>query len=165
MSPGRRDNSALPQPPGLCRFYYTRGALPTARELGEQLYRLAQREAEPTPLREAHEALGNTLFYLGEYDTAWTHLEQESALADPWHRLSPALRHDMAPGVRWLAHAGWTLWCLGYPAQAIGRCEEALVLAQELAQPHSLAVAQHFAAFLHHRRREAPAVQAQADAL
>jgi predicted ATPase len=34
-----------------------------------------------------------------------------------------------------------------------------------LAHPHSLAVAQHFAAFLHHRRREAPAVQAQADAL
>ena len=71
----------------------------------------------------------------------------------------------MAPGVRWLAHAGWTLWCLGYPAQAIGRCQEALALAQELAHPHSLAVAQHFAAFLHHRRREAPAVQAQADAL
>jgi predicted ATPase len=150
---------------GLCRFYYTRGALQTARELGEQLYRLAQREAVPTPLLEAHEALGNTLFYLGEYDAAWTHLEQESALADPWHRRSPALRHDMAPGVRWLAHAGWTLWCLGYPAQAIRRCQEALELAQELAHSHSLAVAQHFAAFLYHRRREAPAVQAQADAL
>jgi class 3 adenylate cyclase/predicted ATPase len=150
---------------GLCRFYYTRGALPTARELGEQLYRLAQREAAPTPLLEAHEALGNTLFYLGEYDAAWAHLEQESALADPWHRRSPALRHDMAPGVRWLAHAGWTLVCLGYPAQAMRRCQEALALAQELAHPHSLAVAQHFAAFLHHRRREAPAVQAQADAL
>ena len=35
---------------GLCRFYYNQGALPTARELGEQLMRLAQREAEPTPL-------------------------------------------------------------------------------------------------------------------
>ena len=34
---------------GLCRFYRTRGALPTARELGEQLYRLAQRAAAPTP--------------------------------------------------------------------------------------------------------------------
>src|SRR5205823_6189088 len=34
-----------------------------------------------------------------------------------------------------------------------------------LAHPHSLAVAHHFAACLHHRRQEAPAVQAQADAL
>ena len=68
---------------GLCRFYRNRGALPTARELGEQLYRLAQREAEPTPLLEAHEALGDTLFYLGDYAAARTHLEQGIALIDP----------------------------------------------------------------------------------
>ena len=35
---------------GLWRFYRNRGALPTARELGEQLCRLAQRAAEPSPL-------------------------------------------------------------------------------------------------------------------
>ena len=34
---------------GLWRFYQSRGALPTARELGEQLLRLAQRAAAPTP--------------------------------------------------------------------------------------------------------------------
>jgi predicted ATPase len=45
------------------------------------------------------------------------------------------------------------------------RSQEALALAQALAHPHSLAVAQHFAAQLHYRRREAPAVQAQAEAL
>jgi len=61
--------------------------------------------------------------------------------------------------------AGPTLWCLGYPAQAVRRSQEALALAQELAHPSSLAEAQYWAAFLHHRRREAPAVQAQADAL
>ena len=57
---------------GLCRFYRNWGALPTARALGEQLYRLAQREAEPTHLLEAHEVLGDTLFYLGDYATART---------------------------------------------------------------------------------------------
>ena len=74
------------------------GSLADGTELGEQLYRLAQREAAPTPLLEAHEALGNTLFYLGEYDAAWTHLEQESVLADPWHRRSPALRQTWRQG-------------------------------------------------------------------
>ena len=59
----------------------------------------------------------------------------------------------------------WTLWCLGYPAQALRRSQEALALSQELAHPQSLVYAQYFAAFLHHRRREVPAVQAQADAL
>ena len=41
-----------------------------ARELGEQLYRLAQHAAAPTPRLEAHEALGDTLFFLGEYAPA-----------------------------------------------------------------------------------------------
>jgi len=40
-----------------------------------------------------------------------------------------------------------------------------MALAQELDHPYSLSVAQHWAAHLHHRRREVPAVQAQADAL
>ncbi len=45
------------------------------------------------------------------------------------------------------------------------RSQEALALAQELAHPQSLAYARFYAAYLHHRRREAPAVQAQAEAL
>jgi predicted ATPase len=55
--------------------------------------------------------------------------------------------------------------CLGYPAQAVQRSQEALALAQALAHPYSLAVAQFFAAFLHYRRREVAALQAQAEAL
>jgi predicted ATPase len=64
-----------------------------------------------------------------------------------------------------LAFAAWTLWCLGYPAQAIRRGQEALTIAQELVHPHSLAAAQHFAAFWYYRCHEAPVVQVQADAL
>jgi predicted ATPase/class 3 adenylate cyclase len=150
---------------GLCWFYRTRGVLQMARELGEQLYRLAQREAVPTPRLEAHEALGDTLFYLGEYAAARTHLEQGIALTDQAARRALALRDTVAPGMRCLAHAATTLWCLGFPAQAVRRSQEALALAQALAHPLSLATAQHFAAYLHHCRREASAVQAQAEAL
>src|SRR5262249_20354702 len=57
------------------------------------------------------------------------------------------------------------LWCLGYPEQAVLRIQEAQTLAQELAHPFSLGFAQHFAAFLHQRRREVPAVQAQAESI
>jgi predicted ATPase len=75
------------------------------------------------------------------------------------------LRHAVAPGVRCLAVAANTLWCLGYPAQAILRSQEAVALAQALAHPYSLAVAQQFAAFLQYRCREVSAVRAQAEAL
>ena len=150
---------------GLCQCYYGRGALPAARELGEQLYQLAQCEAAPTHLLEAHDALGSTLFYLGDYATAWTHLEQGIARTDPTVERTLALRHGVAPGVRCLAIAANVLWCLGYPAQAMQRSQEALALAQDLAHPYSLALAQFWAVYLHCRRREASVAQAQADAL
>jgi hypothetical protein len=38
-------------------------------------------------------------------------------------------------------------------------------LGQELTHPYSLAAAQYWAAYLHYRRREASAVQAQAEGL
>ena len=150
---------------GLCLFYQSRGVLPTARELGAQLLRLAQREAAPLHLLEAHGALGNILFFLGDYTEAWTHLEQGIALTDPTAERGLALHHDRAPGVGRLAAASLTLWCLGYPAQAVRRSQEALALAQALAHPYSLALAQYYAAYLHQRRREALAVQAHAEAL
>src|SRR5262249_21623909 len=113
---------------GLCRFYVGRGAMPTARELGEQLYRLAQREAEPMYLREADDALGSILFFLGEYTVARTHLEQGIALTAPTAQRAQVLRHGWAPGALCLATAALTLWCLGYPTLAVRWSQEALAL-------------------------------------
>jgi predicted ATPase len=45
------------------------------------------------------------------------------------------------------------------------RSHETLVQVEALSHPYSLAVTLFWAAYLHHRRREAPAVQAQAEAL
>jgi class 3 adenylate cyclase/tetratricopeptide (TPR) repeat protein len=150
---------------GLCWFYRTRGALLTARELGEQLYQLAQREADPTHLLEAHDALGSTLFFLGEYPAARAHLEQALTLIDPTAQRTLALRYGVAPGVWCLAFVALTFWCLGYPVQAMQRSQESLAQAQALAHTPSLLFARYFAAFLHYRCRDAPVVQAHAEAL
>ena len=155
----------LPTLWGLCRFYQSRGALPTAQELGEQLVRLAEHAADPMRRLEAHDMVGQTLFYLGDYAAARTHLEQGGALTDLAVQRTLVLRHGEASGVRCLAMAANALWCLGYPAQAVQRSQEALALAQALAHPFSLNVARHWGASLYQRRREAPAVQTQADTL
>ena len=65
----------------------------------------------------------------------------------------------VASGVTCLAVAALTLWCLGYPAQAMRRSQEVL------AHPYSLTLAWHWAASLHQRCHGASAVQAQAEAL
>jgi predicted ATPase len=150
---------------GLSWFYETQGGLQTARELGEQLVRLAQRVAAPTSPLEAHTGLGTILFHLGDYATAWTHLTQGLPLADPVGQRVLALRSGLAPGVRCLVFAASTLWCSGYPAQAVRQSQEALALAQALAHPYSLVMAQHFAAHVYQRLREALAVQTQAEVL
>jgi predicted ATPase len=150
---------------GLCRFYRSRGALPTARELGEQLHRLAQHAPQATHQLEAFDALGGTLFYMGEYTAARAYLDEGIALTESTTQRELVLHHGVALGVRCLAMAAWTLWCLGYPTQALRRSQEALVLAQTLDHPYSMALALHYAASLHHRRREAAAVQVQAASL
>jgi predicted ATPase len=150
---------------GLCRFYRSQGTLLTARELGEQLDRLAERAADPRQRLEAHDALGTTLFYLGVYAGARTHVEQGMALTDPTAQRALAERVGEASGLRCLGVAAQTLWCLAYPEQAMQRSQEALTLAQRLAYPYSLAAALHWATSLHYRRREALVVHAQAKAL
>jgi tetratricopeptide (TPR) repeat protein len=150
---------------GLWRFYQSRGVLSTARDLGEQLMRLAERTADPTRLLEAHGALGQTLFQLGAYAAAWQHLEQGIALIDSIAQRALVLRHGGVPGVVFLSFAALTLWCLGYPAQAVQRSQEALALAQALDHPFSLAATQHYAAFLSRHRHETLEVQTLAGAL
>ena len=126
----------------LCRLYHGRGALLAAQELGAELLQSAERAADPTHRLDAHDMLGYNFFYLGEYTAACTHLEQGVALIDPPVQRLLVLRRGLASGVTCLAVTANVLWCLGYPAQAIQRSQEALALAQELAHPYSLAAAQ-----------------------
>ena len=150
---------------GLCLCYRSQGALRKTRDIGEQLVRLAQGEADPTHLQEAHEALGATLCWMGDYAAARWHLEQGSALPDPMAARGQASRLGGSAAVRCLAQAALVLWRLGYPEQAVRRSQEALALAQTLAHPYSLAIVQHYAAWLAYNRREVRGVQAQAEAL
>jgi predicted ATPase len=155
----------LPTLRGLCRFYISRGALPTARELGEQLVQFAKHMVDPAHRLDAHDTLGLLLFYLGEYAAARTQLEQGIVLTDPAAQRALVLRYGIAPGVTCLGMAAHTLWCLGYPEQAVRRSQEALALAQALAHAYSLAMGQHWAAWLHQRLRDMPAVREHANAL
>jgi predicted ATPase len=134
---------------GLWAFYLVRAELQTARVLGEQLLRLAQSAQDPALLLEAHYALGDTLFWLGELIPARTHFEQSVALYDPQQHSSLASLYGEDAKVTSLSYLSWILWRLGYPHQALQKSQEALVLAQKLSHAHSLAFALFFATWLH----------------
>jgi predicted ATPase len=149
---------------GLWRFSAVRPQLHTAREIGETLLRLAQRADDPALAVIAHYALGFTWLCLGALPAARQHLENASAHYMRDQRRAPIFRMGQDPGVACRIYGAWTLWLLGYPAQALARLQEALVLAQELAHPFSLAWARGWTAMVYQLRQDVPAVQAQAAA-
>jgi class 3 adenylate cyclase/predicted ATPase len=149
---------------GLWRFYNARSQLHTARELGETLLRLAHHADDPTLAVVASRALGWTWFCLGVLPAAYQHLEEGIARYTPDQHRALVFRTGHDPGVACRAIAAWTLWLLGYPAQALAHLHEALALAQELSHPYSLAYARCWVALISQCRRDMPAVHAHAEA-
>jgi len=145
--------------------YLVRAEMQTARELAEQLLRMAQSVQEQELLVETHGALGISLFYVGEFASARTHLEQSLTLYDAQQHGSHAFLYGQDPGVACLSYIAYTLWYLGYPDQALEKSSEALVLAQEQSHPFSLAHALNFAAVVHQLRQEGKAAEEHAEAL
>jgi predicted ATPase len=105
-------------------------------------------------LPAAHQALGRTLYHLGEFTAALVHLEKGRAGLKHRPDPSPHLRYAVAPRVQCLATLGQLLWCLGYPDQAQQRSREAVGSARELAHLHSLTSSMYFASRLHLLRGE-----------
>jgi predicted ATPase len=149
---------------GLWRFYAVRSQLQTARELGETLLHLAHRAHDLALAVLAHYALGYTWCCLGMLPAARTHFEEGIAHYTPDQRRALVFRTGQDPGVACRAYAAWTLWLLGYPAQALARVHEALTLAHELAHAFSLAFARCWVATVSQLCRDVPAVHAHAEA-
>jgi predicted ATPase len=149
---------------GLRLFYVVQGALPTARELGEQLLTLAQRVQEPLLLVGAHQGLGTVLFEYGEFLSAQVHLQQGIALSRQLQRRQTSL-YIRDPSMVCHAFVALTLWFLGYPEQAWQHTHEALRLAQEQADPFNLASALYWTATLAHCCRDVQEVSRRAQEL
>jgi predicted ATPase len=149
---------------GLRLFYTLRGELRTARELGDQLLRLAQKEQDLTYLLEAHYALAEALFLQGEVALAREHAEQAVALYDPQQHHALTFLYGEDPGVVCLVWMAWTFWLLGYPDQALNKIRDTLSLIRGLAHPYSLAYALSHTAVIHQFRREGHAAQEWAEA-
>jgi class 3 adenylate cyclase/predicted ATPase len=149
---------------GLWRFYLVRSQFHTAREFGEALLRLAQRTDDPALAVIAHYTLGSTWLWLGALLVASQHLGEGLARYTPDQRRALVFRMGHDPGIACRFYAAMTLWLLGYPAQALARLQDTLVLAHELSHPYSLAWVACRAAFVFQFCRDVLAVHEQAEA-
>jgi class 3 adenylate cyclase/predicted ATPase len=151
---------------GQFMWYLQRGELQTARELGEQLLSLAQRQGDSDLFLSAHVALGlTTLFCRGEVAAAHAYFVQGGALYIPAYHRALVVYHGYDLGVFARCYAALSLWLLGAPEQALAQVHEARTLIQELSHPHSLAVALQQVTRLFQWRRDVPATLTWTEAM
>jgi predicted ATPase len=148
----------------LCAYHLVRGDLQGVYPLAKQLLDRSQRAQDLAHQVGAHFALGASLSFGGEFESAREHLEQSFAHYDPQqhHHLFYLIGQD--PGLFALAYLTYTDWLLGYPDQGLRRSQEALALARELAQPYCLAFTYCLSAVHHYFRREEQTVRELAEA-
>ena len=157
---------------GLRTMYEARGELPQARELAEQLLSLAQREQDPVQLMRAYNVLGATSLYLGAFAPARAYLDQGIALdALPRDRSAPG-RPPLGPSRG--QHPRGQLpaaCCLDPVVSGLSSASAGSGAMRPSRSPRSWRIPiawsmlSNFAAELHCLRREAPAAQAQAEAM
>jgi predicted ATPase/class 3 adenylate cyclase len=149
---------------GLWTVYFIRAELRTAHEIGEQLLQRADEAHRPALLLLAHQALGDTLFNMGELRLAGEHLETAISLYNRERHRPRGFRHGGVDAkVNCLLYSAWTLWTRGYPDRALERGNECIALAEALAHPFTLTFAQNALGQLHTWRRESRAAQKTAE--
>jgi predicted ATPase len=150
---------------GLWNVCLLRCELSRCKDLATQMFALAQVHPDAVLLLQAHNVLQQPLLHLGDFATARWHQEQVLALYDPQQHCTLSAVYGEDPGVGCMTYGAVTLWCLGYPDQALRSVQAARRLADNLSNPFDLARALYFGAFTHVCRRETARTQELARAL
>jgi predicted ATPase len=128
-----------------------------AREFAEA----AQRERDPATLLVAHQLAGLAAFLLGDFPRTREHMERSLRVEGvdlARLNLISQRQHPSSP----LTYLAWTLFALGYPAQARARAKQSLA-ASEGAFLHAMALGNE--CYLHHFCGDCAAVEANVAAM
>jgi predicted ATPase len=150
---------------GLWNVCLLRCELSRCKDLATQMFALAQARPDPVLLLQAHNVLQQPLLHMGDFATARQHQEQVLALYDPHQHRTLSAVYGEDPGVGCMTYGAVTLWCLGYPDQALRSVQAARKLADDLSNPFDVARALYFGAFTHLCRREANLTEELVEAL
>jgi predicted ATPase len=146
-------------------FHLLRAELAITREVADQMLRLAQEQADSAGLVVAHRVAGTSLFWLGRFSEARSHLEQALALYDRGQHAQLAYRYNFDPRVIGLDFLSLVLFPLGYPEQAQRHSDQALAEAKQLSHLVTLAVVLQHRCIIHQFIGDSEAVRRGAEEL
>jgi DNA-binding winged helix-turn-helix (wHTH) protein/tetratricopeptide (TPR) repeat protein len=122
---------------GLWNYSWVRGDLAQAHRHAEDLLGLAERTGDATLRLRAHACMGEILFHMGAFPAAARHLDAACKLFADSAEVRAVTR---VPAVACHCYAAWTASFLGRPAAALGFCDRAGDIADELLHPFSMSL-------------------------
>jgi predicted ATPase len=148
---------------GLWSFDHANGQLRESRLLAERLLVMAWRMETDLATAVAHNAMGASQLWLGEFPAAREHLEIAANVFDrDLPRYVPMMQTPVTPS---RCNLAWALHMTGYADQAKRRMDEANEMALQLRRPFSVAFANLYAIVLMHFRHEYEDVRPRSEAL
>jgi len=151
---------------GIWLFKTASADIQASHELLDQLFRIAELEADQDLLMEAHHASWGTTTWLGEFDTALNHIDKGMAIYDPVRHRSHSTGyggHD--PGVCGKCQEGISRWFVGQVDHALALCEEGVAWSRQMSHPPTVAHALVWLCLVNLLRRETEAVMKVGDEL
>lgn len=140
---------------GLWLFRSGSSEIPGVREHVRELVKIAEENHDQDMILQAQHALWTTHAIAGDWGECCSHVEEGMALYDlQEHSEHKFLYGAHDPGACGLSFQAQSLWMLGYPDRAVEKGRESLELAQQTAQPASIAMALHALAMVHYLRRD-----------
>jgi len=138
---------------GLWRLHMLRAEYAIAKKQAAELLQLVVTTKDASFPVPAGRAMGATLFYMGEFESSHQHLQHVIDTGAVSEGQSEELITDIYdvvdPRVTCLSYAAWSCWMLGHLDIAAKNMQAAVDLADKLAHPFSIALAQSFASWLH----------------
>ena len=123
-------------------------------DLADEMLSMGRQNDDRQTRVEAHLYGGLAHMYLGNFEPSRSHFEQAIELYRRSDRPGPILQALGDAGSMAMAYLAEVLWTTGHPAASRARSDESLVLADELAEPMTLAQTWGMRALLHGARHE-----------
>ncbi len=147
----------------LWSFDHASGRLRESRVIAEKLLAMAERVQSELPIAAAHNAMGATKLWMGEFPAACDDFKIcHNILKRDIPRYLPMMNAPVTPS---LCNYAWALHIAGFPEQAKRRMIESDEFAAQLGRPFSLAFTNMYAIVLQHFRREYDDIRPRSEAL
>ena len=143
---------------GQWRYSLITDKLTATLQIAKRVYSLAQEQNDSALMMGAYRALAGTLFYFGNFESA---RQYAMCAIRIWRSggVQSVVEDLDAPAVVCLCYEALCKWHLGETASCKATIVEAISLAKQLNDMHTLAGALHFAAYLAHYDRNPAEVE------